>query len=421
MVERQRDQRSRRRSWRTVYGGGGNSKDKEKDQLPSNLASPQEGVELVSYATRSLSSSVASLPSSTSPQQPPPVPTSSTTSISENSSPASSRPTTPLFSRWSPSNVLTKQQADSNGLERTASRADSTKAEVAASSSRSSGSFGRMSFSSVMGGLSSLSLTRISTDDGRGRSKAKGETGPRARSSSNASRAGQDVSTSTLRSRSSSPFHFRRSRVRDRSPSVSALAQSDAESDTESTRGRARCVSYISDDESQGDGDSDNGSDSEEEPPDNEFDPLTEANTEQNALVAAEVTEPDPLEISDPLGEGVNVVVPPEPYFPTTLNHSSTRNNPRRRKSNRPEPLPLVTGRPVFQRDRCTITLTQGDPSRALRGSGRRPRRYVIASDLSDESRYAVEWGIGTVLRDGDEMCVFFGLGEERVLIKSPG
>ena len=272
-----------------------------------------------------------------------------------------------------------------------------------------------------MGGLSSLTLTRTSTEDNRGRSNAKGETGQRARSSSNTSHAGQDVSNSMLRSRSTSPFHFRRSRARDPSPSVSALAQSDVESDTESTRGRPRSVSYISDDESQGDGDSENGSDSEDEWPDNDqFDPVTEANTEQNALVAAEVPEPDPLEITDPLGEGVNVVVPPEPYFPTTLNHTSSR-NPRRRKSTRPDPLPLVTGRPVFQRDRCTITLTQGDPPRALRMSGRRPRRYVIASDLSDESRYAVEWGIGTVLRDGDEMCVFFPPGdEEHVLIENP-
>ena len=413
MVERHRDQRPRKRTW---YRGG-NSKDKEKDLASPTLVSPQEGVELVSYATHSLSSSVASLPSSASPQQPPHVPASGTNSISENSSPASSRPTTPLFSR-----LLTKQQADSNGLERTASRADSTKAEVPASSSRSSGSFGRMSFSSVIGGLSSLTLTRTSTDDGRGRSKAKGETGQRARSSSNASHAGQDASTSILRSRSTSPFHFRRSRARDPSPNVSALAQSDAESDTESTRGRPRSISYISDDESQADGDSDNGSNSEEEwPPNDQFDPVTEANTEQNSLVVTETTEPDPLEISDPLGEGVNVVVPHEPYFPTTLN---TRNNPRRRKSTRPEPLPLVTGRPVFQRDRCTITLTQGNPPRSLRESGRRPRRYVIASDLSDESRYAVEWGIGTVLRDGDEMCVFlplWGRSEERLLIEISG
>ena len=200
-----------------------------------------------------------------------------------------------------------------------------------------------------------------------------------------------------------SPFHFRRSRTRDPSPHVGALAQSDVESDTESTRDRPRSA-YNSDDESQGDGYSEIGSDSEEDAPDDDqFDSVTEANTEANSLVVAEVAEPDPLEISDPLGEGVNVVVPPEPYFPTTLNHSSPR-NPRRRKSTRPDPLPLHTGRPIFQRDRCTISLTQGDPERTLRESGRRARRYVIASDLSDESRYAVEWGIGTVLKDGDEM-----------------
>ena len=265
-----------------------------------------------------------------------------------------------------------------------------------------------------MGGLSSLSLTRSNAEDSRGRthSKAKREANQRARSSSNAPRGSQDDSTSTLRSRSMSPFHLRRSRTRDPSPSVHALAQSDAESDTDSTRGRPRSA-YTSDDDSVGEGYSDNGSDSEVEEPDNDqFDPVTEANTERNALVATDVAEPDPLEISDPLGEGVNVVVPPEPYFPTTLNHTSSR-APRRRKSTRPDPLPLQTGRPVFQRDRCTISLTQGDPERTLRERGRRPRRYVIASDLSDESRYAVEWGIGTVLRDGDEMCVGFSVADE--------
>jgi hypothetical protein len=264
-----------------------------------------------------------------------------------------------------------------------------------------------------MGGLSSLTLTRISTDDSRGRSHskpAKGEGNQRARSSS-ASRAGQHNSMAAARSRSMSPFHLRRSRIREPSPNVGALAQSDVESDTESTRDRPRSA-YASDDESQGDAYSDNGSDSEDEWLDNDqFDPVTEANTNANALVAEVVAEPDPLEISDPLGEGVNVVVPPEPYFPTTLNHSSSR-NPRRRKSTRPDPLPLQTGRPVFQRDRCTISLTQGDPERTLKASNRRPRRYVIASDLSDESRYAVEWGIGTVLRDGDEMCVSFPEGD---------
>jgi nucleotide-binding universal stress UspA family protein len=66
----------------------------------------------------------------------------------------------------------------------------------------------------------------------------------------------------------------------------------------------------------------------------------------------------------------------------------------------------MNTSRPVFSRDRCTITIRHGNPAKALEESGRRPRRYVVASDMSEESRYAVEWGIGTVLRDGDEMLI---------------
>lgn len=144
--------------------------------------------------------------------------------------------------------------------------------------------------------------------------------------------------------------------------------------------------------------------DSEESWSENDqFDPVTEQNTQNNALVPEDRVEPDVTEIADPLGEGVNVVIPPEPYFPSTLN-SGVR-NPRRRKSTRPqEILPLVTSRPVFQRDRCTITVTHGDPEKSVEQTGRRSKRYVLASDLSEESRYALEWGIGTVLRDGDEM-----------------
>lgn len=33
-------------------------------------------------------------------------------------------------------------------------------------------------------------------------------------------------------------------------------------------------------------------------------------------------------------------------------------------------------------------------------------RRYLVACDLSEESVYAIEWAIGTVLRDGDEAIV---------------
>ena len=135
------------------------------------------------------------------------------------------------------------------------------------------------------------------------------------------------------------------------------------------------------------------------------FRSLTEKNTERNALVNADRAGDDTVDIPDPLGEGVNVVIPPEPYFPSTLNNTSR--GPRRRKSTHPrDTLPLNTSRPVFQRDRCTITITHGDPERMLDEAGRRSKRYVLASDLSEESRYALEWAIGTVMRDGDELYV---------------
>ncbi|WVQ73351.1 hypothetical protein IAR50_002919 [Cryptococcus sp. DSM 104548] len=100
----------------------------------------------------------------------------------------------------------------------------------------------------------------------------------------------------------------------------------------------------------------------------------------------------------DPLGEGPNVVVPPQSLFWT--------NSSSRQKKTSKGGLQLETSRPVFARDRCTITLTQGNPDGALEDSGKRMRRYVVLSDLSEESRYAVEWAIGTVARDGDEIFV---------------
>jgi hypothetical protein len=48
--------------------------------------------------------------------------------------------------------------------------------------------------------------------------------------------------------------------------------------------------------------------------------------------------------------------------------------------------------------------MIQGDPEG--KSLGRTKKKYIVASDLSEESRYAVEWGIGTVLRDGDEMLI---------------
>ncbi|KAJ2935194.1 hypothetical protein H1R20_g1924, partial [Candolleomyces eurysporus] len=265
-----------------------------------------------------------------------------------------------------------------------------------------------------MSGLSlSRTNTRDSTDDRRGRSMF---TGKRWSSSSQAPPDHDDGSRSRSRARSQSPFVLKRWRTRESSPPIGrvALNQSDAElSEAESTVHSRSAFTEDVDDGQDGGELSDEGTEDSSSDEEDIFDPITERNTEQNALiapVAAEHALPE-VEDADPVGEGVNVIVPPEPYFPSSLNTLDStargKRNPRRRKSMRThEPLPLNTSRPVFQRDRCTITITQGDPDTKLDELNRKRRRYVVASDLSEESRYAVEWGIGTVLRDGDEMLL---------------
>ncbi|KAJ7069837.1 hypothetical protein C8F01DRAFT_1114226 [Mycena amicta] len=289
-----------------------------------------------------------------------------------------------------------------NALERTNSaQPPSAKPEY------SKGSFSKMSFSSMMGGLSSLSLSRTAAnnstnDPERGRSVAQSG---QNRSSSQVPRLAEDDSRSRSRARSQSPFSFRRFRQqRDPSPTPQALplTQSDVDlSETSSVRPRN---AFLDDNDDSGDETANETEDEEEWSDDDLFDPVTERNTEHNSIVTPAVQ--DDIEV-DPLGEGVNVVVPPDPYFPSTLSSSGSvagKRNPRRRKSTRHEPLDLHTSRPVFQRDRCTITITQGDPDAKL--GDRKRKRYIVASDLSEESRYAVEWGIGTVIRDGDEMMI---------------
>lgn len=43
----------------------------------------------------------------------------------------------------------------------------------------------------------------------------------------------------------------------------------------------------------------------------------------------------------------------------------------------------------------------------------RRQRVYLVATDLSEEAAYALEWTIGTVLRDGDTLLAVYAVGEE--------
>ncbi|KAG6850279.1 hypothetical protein H0H93_015536 [Arthromyces matolae] len=265
------------------------------------------------------------------------------------------------------------------------------------------------SLSNMMGALSRTSTREDNDKETRGRTLVSLS---RVKSASSVPPEGESE-RSRSRPRSTSPFmSFRRRRTEPSPPPLAVhLSHSDAESDADSThiRPRRTAFSYDSGDETVPDDVTDYEDDSSD---DGFFDDLTERNTEQNAQLvppvplaqaAAAAEEADP----DPLGEGVNVVVPPEPYFPSTLNSTgrTKRSNPRRRKSTKNhEPLNYETSRPVFQRDRCTITITQGDPVGKL--GERRKRRYVVASDLSEESRYAVEWAIGTVLRDGDNLLI---------------
>ncbi|KAG8886293.1 hypothetical protein FRB98_001355 [Tulasnella sp. 332] len=190
------------------------------------------------------------------------------------------------------------------------------------------------------------------------------------------------------------------------------------------------------------------GDDGGEDDGDNGFDPVTEHNTNANAFPAAEddmhslllLDDDEEQDMPDPLGEGINVVRPEEPLFAKTLmGHTSPKVPPVRTLSNPPpskesskpstpaevaartprrkktlksshghtnDPLPLSVSRPVFARDRCTVVVTHGDPAGAATGGGRETKRYIVFSDLSEESKWAVEWGIGTVLRDGDEMIL---------------
>jgi nucleotide-binding universal stress UspA family protein len=49
----------------------------------------------------------------------------------------------------------------------------------------------------------------------------------------------------------------------------------------------------------------------------------------------------------------------------------------------------------------------------AAKEEHKEPRKYLVATDLSDESQHAMEWAIGTVLRDGDTLVAMCCLTDE--------
>jgi hypothetical protein len=66
--------------------------------------------------------------------------------------------------------------------------------------------------------------------------------------------------------------------------------------------------------------------------------------------------------------------------------------------------------------DRAVRIILRGDwqTMQAEADDGRRRQRlYIVATDLSDEAAYALEWTIGTILRDGDTLLAFYTMGDE--------
>ncbi|KAL2851810.1 hypothetical protein BJX68DRAFT_254782 [Aspergillus pseudodeflectus] len=67
-------------------------------------------------------------------------------------------------------------------------------------------------------------------------------------------------------------------------------------------------------------------------------------------------------------------------------------------------------------RNRSIRTIIRGDYANLqedAEGGRRRQRKYLVTTDLSEESVYALEWTIGTILRDGDTMFAVFAMHEE--------
>lgn len=67
-------------------------------------------------------------------------------------------------------------------------------------------------------------------------------------------------------------------------------------------------------------------------------------------------------------------------------------------------------------RNRSIRTIIRGDYTNMhvdAEGGRRRQRKYLVTTDLSEESVYALEWTIGTILRDGDTMFAVFAMHEE--------
>jgi nucleotide-binding universal stress UspA family protein len=73
---------------------------------------------------------------------------------------------------------------------------------------------------------------------------------------------------------------------------------------------------------------------------------------------------------------------------------------------------------------RAIRIITRGDYSKFVEEAeeeNRPIRKYLVATDLSEESAHALEWAIGTVLRDGDTLIAIYCVDEETGIVTGEG
>ncbi|EFP77633.2 uncharacterized protein PGTG_03589 [Puccinia graminis f. sp. tritici CRL 75-36-700-3] len=223
-------------------------------------------------------------------------------------------------------------------------------------------------------------------------------------------------------SRSPSPAN-RTGRLRQSSHSVDPESDRESTLDSSSIHPQIDLPSSSEDESDSNHSNSDQSSDLEPELTDPEAETIL-ANTNANASSitpidylqksnqpipfidqAPNITSPPPLPISfaptDPRSLSKAVIAPNR-----KTSTSSRAGSIRRRTSLGPrQDLKLTVSRPIYQKNRCTITIEHGDWLEVAK-KAERTRFYLVACDLSDESKYAIEWTIGTVLRQGDECLV---------------
>ncbi|KAK1970572.1 universal stress protein family [Colletotrichum sublineola] len=81
-----------------------------------------------------------------------------------------------------------------------------------------------------------------------------------------------------------------------------------------------------------------------------------------------------------------------------------------------------ILSNPEFSRTIRIIMRGEYDQiQKAAEEEHHRLRKYLVATDLSEESTHALEWTIGTVLRDGDTLICFYCVDEETGIYSTEG